>query len=237
MLVEVIACAPEEVLAAVEGGADRIELCCALETGGMTPSKGLFDFALEKKGAVQLAVMVRPRLGGYHYSPLEIDFMCAEIEWFAHNGADFIVVGASHADDHLNLGAMEAFRDAAGSVPVVCHRVFDLTPSLADALEQLIELGYCRTLTSGAQKTAHEGASMIKSLVEQANGRIEIAPAAGIRYHNVCDLIAATRVTQVHASVVAASEPHQPKPVDFGPTPRVLSEEVRRFVQAAKSCI
>jgi copper homeostasis protein len=117
---------------------------------------------------------------------------------------------------------------------MVCHRVFDQTPELEKALEQLIALGYRRTLTSGAQRTAAEGAETIAKLVQLAGSDIEIAPAAGIRYHNVQALISATAVTQIHASVIATSEPHTPKPVDFGPTPRVRAEEVRRFVQAAK---
>ncbi|MEI7575650.1 MAG: copper homeostasis protein CutC [Armatimonadota bacterium] len=232
MLVEVIACSPEEVVAVQEGGADRIELCCALEVGGLTPSKALSEMAIE--GDVPVAVMVRPRTGGYQYSQGEIDFMCREISWFAERGADFIVVGASNPDDTLNLEAMKHFQDAATGTPMVCHRVFDQTPDLEKALEQLVQLGYRRTLTSGARKTAAEGADMIARLIKLAGKDIEIAPAAGIRYHNVQALIAATGVSQIHASVVAAMQPHTPKPVDFGPAPRVLAEEVRRFVQAAK---
>ncbi len=232
MLVEVIACSPEEVTAVQQGGADRIELCCALEVGGLTPSKALFEMAAE--GDVPVAVMVRPRTGGYMYSQDEIDFICREISWFAEQGAGFIVVGASNPDETLNLEAMKQFRDVATGTPVVCHRVFDQTPELERALEQLISLGYRRTLTSGAQKTAAEGAETITKLVKLAGSDIEIAPASGIRYHNVQALIAATGVTQIHASVVATPEPHTPKPVDFGPTPRVLAEEVRRFVEAAK---
>lgn len=232
MLVEVIACAPEEVTAVQKGGADRIELCCALEVGGLTPSKALFEFT--KEGTIPVAAMVRPRTGGYQYSKDEIDFICREIKWFAEAKADFIVVGASNPDDTLNVEAMKCFQDAAEGIPMVCHRVFDQTPNLEQALEQLIKLGYRRTLTSGAQKTAAEGAGTIAKLVKLAGNDIEIAPAAGIRYHNVQALIAATGVTQVHASVVAAPQPHTPKPVDFGPTPRVLTEEVRRFVEAAK---
>jgi copper homeostasis protein len=232
MLVEVIACAPEEITAVQQGGADRIELCCALEVGGLTPSKALFEFA--KEGTTPVAAMVRPRTGGYQYNPAEIDFICREINWFAKAKADFIVVGASNPDDTLNLGAMKKFQDAAAGTPMVCHRVFDQTPNLEQALEQLIALGYRRTLTSGAQKTAAEGAETIAKLVKLAGSEIEIAPAAGIRYHNVQALISATAVTQIHASVIATSEPHTPTPVDFGPTPRVRAEEVRRFVQAAK---
>ena len=232
MLIEVIACAPEEVVAVQQGGADRIELCCALEVGGLTPSKALFEFT--KEGQTPVAAMVRPRTGGYQYSEVEIDFICREIKWFAEAKADFIVVGASNPDDTLNLEAMKKFQVAAGGTPMVCHRVFDQTPQLEKALEQLISLGYRRTLTSGAQKTAAEGAETIAKLVKLAGSDIEIAPAAGIRYHNVQALIAATGVTQIHASVIAAPEPHVPKPVDFGPTPRVLAEEVRRFVEAAK---
>ena len=232
MLVEVIACAPEEVTAVQQGGADRIELCCALEVGGLTPSKTLFEFA--KEGETPVAAMVRPRTGGYQYNQTEIDIICREIKWFSEAKADFIVVGASNPDDSLNLEAMKKFHDAASGTPMVCHRVFDQTPNLEQALDQLITLGYRRTLTSGAQRTAAEGAETIANLVRLAGSDIEIAPAAGIRYHNVQALIASTGVSQIHASVVATAEPHMPKPVDFGPTPRVLAEEVRRFVESAK---
>jgi copper homeostasis protein len=179
--------------------------------------------------------MVRPRTGGYKYSQLEIDFMGKEIAWFAEHGADFIVVGASNPDDTLNMDAMKQFRDAAAGIPMVCHRVFDITPDLPKALDQLIELGYRRTLTSGAQKTAAEGAEMIRTLVDQAGTDIEIAPAAGIRYHNVQDLISKTGVKQIHASVVSSPAAYDAKPVDFGASPRVLSDEVRRFVEACRA--
>lgn len=220
------------MVAVCEGGADRIELCTVLEIGGVSPNWTLFEFAKET-AKVPVAVMSRPRTGNYQYDNDEIDFICREIAAFAKGGADFLVVGASAPDFSLNIEALKKFQDAAGDTPLVCHRCFDQTASLEHSLEQLMELGYRRVLTSGAQKTAREGAPMIKKLIGMAENRIEVLPAAGIRSHNVQDLIGETGVTQVHASVRSETA-HAPHTVDYGPTPLVLASEVRRFVEAAK---
>ncbi|HLO97927.1 MAG TPA: copper homeostasis protein CutC [Fimbriimonas sp.] len=233
MLVEVIACSPSEVTAVAEGGADRIELCAALEIGGVSPNWALFEFA-KTHTDLPIAVMCRPRTGNYQYSTDEIDFMCGEIAAFAKAGADFLVVGASGDDFSLNVDALNRFLDAADGTPLVCHRCFDQVPCLESALETLMGLGYRRVLTSGAQKTAQEGAQVIRKLVDQSDNRIEVLPAAGIRHHNVQDLITSTGVRQVHASV-RSDVKHTPHTVDYGPTPVVLATEVRRFVEAAKA--
>lgn len=232
MLVEVIACSPTEVIAVAEGGADRIELCTALEIGGVSPNWALFEFAKENV-TIPIAVMSRPRTGNYQYTSDEVDFMCREIQDFAKAGADFLVVGASAPDFSLNVDALKRFLEAADGTPLVCHRCFDQVPSLEEALDTLLDLGYRRVLTSGAQKTAQEGAAMIRKLVNLASDRIEVLPAAGIRHHNVQDLITSTGVRQVHASV-RSDVNHSPHTVDYGPTPVVLPTEVRRFVEAAK---
>ena len=62
-LLEVCVADPESLDAAVAGGADRIELCSALELGGLTPSPGLMSLAAE--APIPVYAMVRPRSGDF----------------------------------------------------------------------------------------------------------------------------------------------------------------------------
>jgi copper homeostasis protein len=89
----------------------------------------------------------------------------------------------------------------AGDKAVVFHRAFDVTPDPFAALEQLIDLGFQRILTSGQEASAYNGAAMLAELIRRAAGRIEVLPAAGIQRFTVADIVARTGCTQVHASL------------------------------------
>ena len=134
--------------------------------------------------------------------------------------------------NQLDLPALEVIRECAKGTKLACHRCFDLTSDPRVALEQLIDLGFDRVLTSGHARTAPEGAELIKKLVEQAAGRIEIIAGSGIRPHNVKELIETTDVAQVHASCFADLVPFVGN-VDYGPTLAVSEEKVRDLVKAS----
>jgi copper homeostasis protein len=201
ILIEAAVESPESALAAERAGADRIELCANLNDGGTTPSAGLIAAVLNQ---IQLPVfvMIRPRGGGFVYSDDEIDAMTRDIERVGSTGIAGIVTGVLTPDARVDVERTSTLVHAAAGLPVTFHRAFDSTANLPGALEQLIQIGVSRVLTSGGAPTASEGASVIAALVGQARERIAIIAGGGIREHNVRDVIARTGVREVHSRLV-----------------------------------
>jgi copper homeostasis protein len=199
-LLEVAVASVEDALAAEGGGADRLELNAALSLGGLTPSLGAL---MEVRQATRLPifVMLRPRPGAFCYRPAEFRVLLRDLDLLLAHGADGVVFAALRADAGVDLERCRAVVRLAGNHPVVFHRAFDLAPQPAQALEQLIDLGVRRVMTSGGQSTALAGAEQIAALVQQAAGRIEILPAGGIHAGTAAELIARTGCDQVHGGL------------------------------------
>jgi copper homeostasis protein len=188
-----------DALAAVDGGADRLELNIAIELGGLTPSVGLLR---EVKDAVRVPVMVmvRPRAGGFCYSPDEQRLILRDAELLLDAGADGIAAGALLPNHTVDCTFWQEFVRRFSSRELIFHRAFDVVPDQEIALRTLIDLGTTRVLTSGGCKTALEGASQIAQLVQCAAGRIQLLPGSGIVAEHIGELLARTGCDQVHGS-------------------------------------
>jgi copper homeostasis protein len=222
LLLEVAAASVEDAIAAEKGGADRLELNAALGLGGLTPSLGTL---IEVKAAVALPVMVmiRPRPGGFAYSATEFAVMQRDLDLALEHGADGLVFGILSADGRVDADRCRRLVRQAGDRAAIFHRAFDVTPDPTETLEQLIELGFRRVMTSGQEETAYNGAELIARLMGQAAGRIEVLPAGGINGFTVRDVVARTRCDQVHAGLRCWREDRsvQARPqVSFGGTVR-----------------
>lgn len=189
--------------AAVAGGAKRIELCSALPLGGLTPSAGLQKTIRQRYPNLTIHVLIRPREGNFVYSPTEVNEMVADIETAISLGADGIVSGALTPDGRIDLEATSRLIEASKGRPFTFHRAFDHAAMPLQALSQLITLRCTRILTSGQANTAEEGIVMLKKLVETAQNRIIIIPAAGITPQNAKHIALATGATEIHASCTA----------------------------------
>lgn len=207
------------VLAAEAAGAHRIELCSALAEGGVTPSLGLFRQA-RARSRLPLHVLVRPRAGGFCYSDLELAVMLDDIARLKEAGADGLVFGALTRDGALELAQLETLMAAADGLPVTFHRAFDVCWEPFAALEQLIALGVTRLLTSGQQPNALAGAPLLRTLVEQAAGRLVVMAGGGVRPANAARIVRASGVRELH---VSARHPAPPSPFNFG-TPAFTDE-------------
>ncbi|OED40513.1 hypothetical protein AB833_11960 [Chromatiales bacterium (ex Bugula neritina AB1)] len=164
--------------ACIEGGADRIELCSALPLGGLTPSEGMMRLAAGCP--LPVSAMVRPRDGDFYFSETEIELMCDDIHTVAHTGIDGVVLGAANTDNTLNCTALEKMAAAADGLSKTLHRVIDTLENPLPALEQAIELGFERILTSGGAPGVGEGTEQLTQLHRAARGRIEIIAGAGL---------------------------------------------------------
>lgn len=196
---EVCAGSVESVVAARNGGAGRVELCAALEIGGTTPSAGLIAEARQIEG-IQLNVLIRPRGGDFLYNEAEIRCMIRDIEMAHQLGADGVVIGALTSQGNIDKDCCSRLINAAGEMNVTFHRAFDMCCNPLNALEDIIDMGCHRILTSGQAPSAIKGSALIKQLIDKANNRIIIMPGCGVNAHNATTIIKATSATEIHAS-------------------------------------
>jgi copper homeostasis protein len=189
----------ESARIAQAAGADRVELCQALLEGGTTPSPGAIR-QVRQHCTLGVMVIIRPRGGDFLYTDDETEVMLEDIHYAKAAGADGVVIGCLHADGTVDLDQTRALIQAARPLAVTFHRAFDLCRDPFAALEQIIELGAERILTSGQESTVLEGAEVIRELVQRARGRIVIMPGGGITTRNVKKIVALTGVSEVHMS-------------------------------------
>lgn len=200
VLLEICVGSVDDALAAVAGGADRLELNGALSLGGLTPSAGLFA-EVRRRVSLPLVVMVRPRSGGFCYSQTDFAVMSRDADAFAAAGADGLAFGILTAGGEIDVKRCRMLRELCRGRAAVFHRAFDVTPDPFAALETLIDLGIARVMTSGQAESAAEGAGLIADLTARAAGRIEVLAAGRINAASVGEVLARTGCTQVHASV------------------------------------
>jgi copper homeostasis protein len=202
--------------AALDGGADRIELCSALEIGGLTPSPGLLRAA--SSSPLPVVAMIRPRGGDFCFDDAEIRLMLDEIDAVAAAGLQGVVLGASLPDGRLDGRTLERLVSRAAGRGLRCtlHRAIDLCPDLAQAVSLAVDLGFERILTSGGAGSAPEGLAGLQRCFDAAAGRIAIMPGAGINAANVGLLRARLPLTDVHASCSEPLPVSKPKAAAFG---------------------
>lgn len=184
--------------AAIEGGADRIELCSALAVGGLTPSAGLMSAA--QRSPIPCYAMIRPRAGNFVYSAAELDIMTNDIYFAASAGLAGVVFGASMSDGRLDTEALITLSNAVGTMPRTLHRAFDLVPDMAEAIELAIECGFERILSSGRAPSVLEGIEDLREAVRLADGRISIMPGAGVTLDTIDEILSRIPVTEMHSS-------------------------------------
>jgi copper homeostasis protein len=197
ILVEICCGSLEDALEAERGGADRVELCSALFLGGLTPSFGTIIEA-KTRLKIPIVVMIRPRGGGFCYTEVEMAVMERDTVLACDQGADGIVFGILNADGSIDEERCRCIRKLIGDRQAVFHRAFDVTPDPFRSVDQLVELGFTRLLTSGQEDTVPEGVPLIRRLIEYAGDRIEILPGGGIKLNSLRQVVEATGCKQIH---------------------------------------
>ncbi|MFL5808238.1 MAG: copper homeostasis protein CutC [Flavisolibacter sp.] len=185
---------------AVEGGADRIELCSALTEGGLTPSHGLI-IKCREDFQVPLFPIIRPRSGDFLFTDEEFSIMLSDVQLCKQTGCDGIVIGILNKDGSIDCKRNSKLIDLAYPLEVTFHRAFDRCKEPFEAMEQLIKIGCQRILTSGQQPAAPQGMELISQLVQSADDRIIIMPGSGVRKENIKELAEKTRAVEFHSSL------------------------------------
>jgi copper homeostasis protein len=185
---------------AVEGGADRIELCAALTDGGTTASYGTIKKCREAFG-VQLFPIIRTRGGDFLYTDDEFEIMKNDVKLCKDLGCDGVVIGMLNKHGEPDIKKISKLIELAYPLEVTFHRAFDRCKDPFEALEQLIETGCQRILTSGQQPAAPQGIDLIARLIKLANERMIIMPGSGIRKENIKEIAQRTGATEFHSSL------------------------------------
>ena len=222
MVFELCAETMEACLAAQEGGADRIELCAALEANGLTPSHALIERAVNQC-RIPVHVMVRPDAEGFRYDSSAFSTMCDEIQYARSVGAAGVVLGALRVNGTVDIERTRTLVELAHSLEVTFHRAFDATPDLEQALEDLIAAGCHRVLTSGGAADVVAGSAMLARLVTRASDRIAVAVGGGLRPHNAREVSRSTHARHFHGSLPPE-----------GSAPASLAERVRLITRTLR---
>jgi copper homeostasis protein len=201
---EVCANSATSAIAAQNGGAIRVELCNNLHQGGTTPSHGHILVA-RKHLHIKLYALIRPRSGDFLYNKNEFDVILSDVRQAIALGCDGIVTGILNKNGTVDIERNSQIVNMARQhgLGVTFHRAFDVCADQEQALEDLIQIGFERVLTSGGKSNVMEGARIIKNLLDKAKGRIVIMPGSGISEKNIADLVNYTGVTEVHTSARA----------------------------------
>lgn len=204
-------------IAAQRGGADRVELCSNLPSGGITPSASLMRTARQRVG-IPIHVLIRPRAGDFLYSDDELATMRNEIEAAKQIGMNGIVLGVLREDNRVDIARTKALVEAAHPLPVTFHRAFDATPNMEESLEEVMQTGASRVLTSGGELNAEQGLSALARLVQAAKGRISVMACGAIDSDNVIRIARETLAPEFHTSV-GTSQPRTQEdgaPLSYG---------------------
>jgi copper homeostasis protein len=226
-LLEVCVADADSLAAVIEGGADRIELCSALELGGLTPGPGLI--ALAAQAPVPVMAMVRPRSGDFVFSGADVEAMRADIAGIRQAGLAGVVLGASKPDGRLDADVLKLLVEAGAGLSLTLHRAIDLVPDWREGVDLAVELGFERILTSGGAATAPAGRDTIAEVLAYAGERITIMAGSGVTPANVADLLAGMPLKEVHSSCAAAMPAQGEKAVSLGfagPTRRQTKAEI-----------
>lgn len=189
----------DSALAAQQGGAIRVEFCDNLHEGGTTPSYAQLKLAKDLL-SIKIYPIIRPRGGDFLYSDLEFQLMKEDIKICKSLNCDGVVFGILKTDGSIDKERCAELVELAKPMQVTFHRAFDMSNDLDQALEDIIDLGCERILTSGGAPSALLGAHKIKSLILLAASRIIIMPGAGIREDNISEIISITGATEFHSS-------------------------------------
>lgn len=190
VVLEACCASVEEAVAAFEAGADRVELCAGLPTGGVTPSPGSIEEA-KSLVSIPIVAMIRPKEGRPQMSDADYRSTLRDVKHMLRAGADELIVGVLDDQGRIDRVRNRAYIDAAEGRPVAFHRVFDMTPNLEESLDTLIELGFARVLTSGGALDVENGLPSLSRLVMQAGDRITVLAGGGVRPHNARKLVEA----------------------------------------------
>jgi copper homeostasis protein len=196
---EICAGSLSSALAAQEGSADRVELCDNLSEGGTTPSYGMIK-TVQSLLNIPVFPIIRPRSGNFVYTAHEFEVMRHDIVCCSELGCEGVVFGILHPDGSIDTKRCAELVSISGSMQLTFHRAFDRCSDRERGLEDLINMGFHRVLTSGGMDYAEDAIPELERLVKQAKNRISVMPGSGITNQNLLTIARETRAFEFHST-------------------------------------
>lgn len=215
MKLEICVFSIQDVLSAIKGGADRLELCASYLEGGITPSHATITATFKYFDPENVVVMIRPRGGNFIYSDAEFKVMKNDILHNKELGVKNVIFGIINKNGTLDIPRNKELVELASPMHCTLQRAFDLTTDPFVALEDAIICGFKRVLTSGQQPSVLLGTELIKNLIAAAGNRIDILPGAGITSENAKQLILETGCKEIHSSAKMHEPPDKDQTYQF----------------------
>ena len=191
----------EKSLEAQNNGANRIELCENLAVGGTTPSYGTVKVCLEKLN-IPIFPMIRARGGNFIYSKYEIEIMKEDIKIFKELGVKGIVLGCLTHDNKIDLELTKELVDLAYPIEVTFHKAIDEILNPLDYIDDLVNIGIKRILTSGGKATALEGKDLINEMIKKSNKRLKVVVAGKVTKENLNELSNLICANEFHGKLI-----------------------------------
>lgn len=188
----------EDALSAERRGANRIELCSALDQDGLTPSEELTKQCVQNL-SIPVMAMVRPRGGNFVYTEEELRQMEAEIEFFKQSGVAGVVFGLLTESGDIDVENTSRLARLAMPLDVTFHKAIDCSNDILKSFQQLNSInGITRVLTSGGMDTAWNGRNVLKQMQDLQGRRIKIIAAGKVLPDNREQIAAFTGVSELH---------------------------------------
>ena len=194
-------------------GADRVELCAALDLGGLTPTPGLI--AAARGLPIPIRCMIRPRAGDFCFSPAEVDQMKVDIDAVKTAGLEGIVLGAATPDGQLDVEVLQELLSYAEQMGATLHRVIDTVPNRLAGVETAVALGFDTVLSSGGARWAINACPALGDMVKEADRRLDIMAGSGVTAENGLEILKTTGTNWLHSSC-SASVKMPKKQVEMG---------------------
>lgn len=191
----------ESCLEAQQAGADRIEFCADYSAGGITPTHQDI-LKIRELLQIPLHVIIRPRGGNFVYTIDEIETIKSDILFCKQNDINGVVCGVLTSENKIDKQLNKELAKLAGPMSTTFHRAIDECVDIEEAINDLIDLGFTRVLTSGGKQNAFEGISILKTLQEKSGKQITIIPGGGIRSSNIDRLIEETGCYEFHSAAI-----------------------------------
>ena len=194
----------ESLIDAIEAekrGADRIELCDNLSQGGTTPSYGTIKLALSTL-KIPVFPIIRPRGGDFYYTPAEIEVIKEDIKICKSLGVKGIVLGILTADKKIDFKTLAEFMELAKPMEVTFHKAIDELEDPTLVIDELINLGVKRILSSGTKPTALEGKDILNKMIEKAGDRLTIVVAGKVTKEILPEVSSLIPAKEYHGKVI-----------------------------------
>ena len=204
----------ERARAAERAGARRLELCASLDLGGLTPDLALVR-QVRAAAQVPIHVLVRPRAGNFSYTTAEFAQMKSSITALCQENIHGIVTGVLLPDCSVDIERTTALVELAAPLPVTFHRAFDESPSLTQALEDIVRTGARRILTSAGAASAAEALPALRQLIEQAGQRLTILVGGGLGPGNIGQVAKLAGVGELHTGLGTVLPYNDPDTAQF----------------------